>query len=130
VSTKRWIFTEVDTGETYTVPINPDSMSSPFQDRQIQQVYGSREGYNRMRSFELPAPAKEWEFGGAIRTQAHHDALRTWSKKPGLVNVTDHLDRTFQVVFQGFEATDRSPTPQTPWRQRYTMSALVLRRLA
>lgn len=130
MSTKRWIFIEVDTGATYTVPINPDSASSPFPDRQIQQVYGSREGYNRMRSFETPAPPKEWEFGGVIRTQAQHDTLRAWSKKPGAINITDHLDRTFQVVFQDFQATDRSPTPNTPWRQRYTMSALILRRLA
>lgn len=130
MSTVRWVFTEVDTGATYTVPINPDSMSSPYHERQMQTSYGSRAGGNRLRTTELPPAAKEWEFGGAIRTKAHHDALAEWADKSGLVNVTDHLGRTFQVIFQAFEATDRSPTPSTPWRLRYTMSALVLRRLA
>lgn len=128
--TKRWIFTEVDTGQTYTVPINPDSMSSPFLDRQMANASGVRAGYDRLRTIELPPEAKEWTFGGVIRTKQHHDDLRTWSKKPGLVNVTDHLDRTFQVVFVSFEPTDRSPTPNVPWRLRYVMTALVLRRIA
>lgn len=127
--TTRWTFTEVETGETYTMPINPDSMSSPFHDRQLVTTYGSRAGGDRLRTIERPAPAKEWEFGGVIRTQAHHDDLADWAKKPGLVNVADHLGRTFQVVFTDFQAEERKPTPQTPWRLRYTMSALVLRRL-
>lgn len=130
MSTRRWVFTEVDTGATYTVPINPDSMSSPFHDREVTTAYGSRTGSDRLRTFESPAIAKEWEFGGAIRTKEHHDALDAWAKKPGLINVTDHLGRTFQLVFQAFEATDRSPTPSTPWRLRYSMNALILRRLA
>lgn len=128
--TLRWRFVELATGEEYTVPINPDSMSSPFKDRQFTTSYGSRAGGNRLRTKERPAPAKEWEFGGVIRTQAHHDALDAWAKKPGHVNIHDHLGRAFQVVFTDFQATDRPPTPQTPWRQRYTMTALVLRRLA
>jgi hypothetical protein len=130
VSTVRWVFHEVDTGATYTVPINPDSMTSPFPERQMSTSYGSRSGGTRLRTNEHPSAAKEWEFGGVIRTQAHHDALAAWAHKPGRVNVSDHLGRTFQVVFQSFEPTDRSPTPNTPWRLRYAMTALVLRRIA
>jgi hypothetical protein len=128
--TVRWRFVEVETGEQYTVPINPDSMSSPFHDRQFTTSFGSRAGGNRLRTIERPAPPKEWEFGGVIRTKAHHDALDVWAKKPGLINVYDHLGRAFQVVFTAFEPVDRQPTPQTPWRMRYVMNALVLRRLA
>jgi hypothetical protein len=65
-----------------------------------------------------------------IRTKAHHDDLETWSKKPGKIHVADHLGRSFEVMILSFEPTDRKPTPSTPWRMRYTMKTLLLRRLS
>jgi hypothetical protein len=112
------------------MPINPDSMSSPHQDRQISTSYGTRYGVNRLRSFVTPSPAKEWTWGGVIRSEAHYDALLAWVKKPGKVRVTDHLGRTFEVFIQAFEPEDRKPTPQTPWRLRYTVTTLLLRRIS
>lgn len=130
MSTVRWTFTEVETSEEYTVPINPDAMTSPYSDRTFQHAGGTRLlGGRWLTSVRTPDAAKEWEFSGPIRTQAHHDDLETWSKKPGLIHVSDHLGRVFEVMFTAFEPTDRKPTGQTPWRLRYVMKALVLRRV-
>lgn len=126
----RWTFVEVDTGLAYEMPINPDSMSSPHQDRQLTTSYGARTLTGRLRTFEHPTPAKDWEFAGVIRTQEMYDALVTWSKVPGKVHVTDHLGRTFEVLFDSFEATDRRPTGTNKWRMRYSMKALLLRRVS
>lgn len=127
----RWVLAEAaDPSVTWTMPINPDQMSSPHQDRSISTSYGIRHGINRIRSFVSPTPAKEWTWGGVIRTQEHYDALLEWTKKSGKVRVTDHLDRTFEVFIQAFEPEDRKPTPATPWRGRYTITTLLLRRIS
>lgn len=128
--TTRWTFTEVATTATYTVPINPDAMSSPTQERQASTAFGISGGRVRPRTLMSPPQAKEWEFSGAIRTQEHHDALLEWSRKDGLVRVTDHLGRVFEVMFTSFQPTERQPTRSTPWRLRYTMKALLLRRIS
>lgn len=129
--TQRWTFYEVATGQSYTVPINPDSMTSPFGDTRSHTVAhtGTPTG-PRTATRMNRTPARDWEFSGPIRTREHHDALETWAKKPGKVHITDHLGRTFVVMFRSFEATDRKPTPTVPWRLRYTMKTLLLRRLS
>ena len=131
----RWVLTDVDTSEFWVMPINPNSMSSPHLDRQLSTVYGTKAvsgvgGFEGVRSFRTPSPAKEWSFGGVIRTKAHYEALEAWSKKPGKVHVTDHLGRTFEVIIQSFSPEDRKPTPSVSWRLNYTMSTLLLRRVS
>lgn len=128
--TNRWVLTEVSTGATWTMPINPDQMSSPHQDRAINTAFGTRKGHDRLRTFVTPSPAKEWSWGGVIRTKAHYDALEEWAKKPGKVRVTDHLGRTFEVMIQAFQPEDRDPTARVTWRLRYQMSTLLLRRVS
>lgn len=128
--TTRWVLTEVDTGATWTMPINPDQMSSPHQDKSISTAFGTKAGHERLRTFVTPSPAKEWSWGGVIRTKQHYDQLELWAKKPGKIRVTDHLGRTFEVVIQGFVPEDRQPRPGVMWRMRYEMSTLLLRRVS
>lgn len=128
--TVRWTFAEVGTTETYTMAINPDSMTSPTQDKNLTTAFAIADGRLGGRTFRSRAEAKEWEFSGVIRTQAFHDALEAWSRKPGKVRITDHLGRTFEVMFTSFEPVDRKPTPSVPWRLRYTMKTLLFRRIA
>ncbi len=130
--TTRWILTDPATAETWTMPINPDQMSSPQPTRTLSTVSGTGRYQNaaRLRTFMTPSAAVDWEWGGVIRSQAHHDTLRTWARKPGEVHVTDHLGRTWAVLFTRFTPVERRPTPLVPWRQRYTMNALILRRVS
>lgn len=125
----KWVLNDPDTAETWTMPINPDSMSSPHPAKPLRHAYGVRTGLHRARTFMAAQAPVRWTFGGVIRTQAHYDALEDWASKD-IVHITDHLARTWVVVMQGFDPVDRRPTPQTPWRLRYQMQTLILRRLS
>lgn len=127
--TIRWALIDDTVPETWVMPINPDSMSSPVMKRR-QLTFGN--GYRadgRVRTFERPAPAMEWEWSGVIRTKEHYDQLVHWAEKSVAVVVQDHLNRVFRVYITDFLPTDRSPTYRTSWRMRYQMKARILERV-
>lgn len=127
--TVRWVF--ADSTESWTVPINPDQMDSPHTTRDVQAANGGVKvtAIRRPRLFERPSPAKEFSFGGVIRTKEHYDELLRWTKKNGPIQISDHLGRTFEVLITSFAPTDRRVTQGVPWRARYTMTCLLLRRV-
>lgn len=126
METVRWTFEDLETSETWIVPINPNEATSHRPLKELSYGIG-HDGRVRTRQ-RAPQPV-EWSFGGVIRTQEHHDLLTEWSKKPGKLRVTDHLGRTFEIMISSIEIEDRTPTPSVPWRLRYTMNALLLRRI-
>lgn len=129
--TVRWTFTDMDTGESYTVPINPNNSSDPEGPaRNLTYAYGVAAGQERVRTIERPPDINTWQFGGVIYTKEHYDALASWARKTGLVHISDHLGRTFEVIMQTFEPTDRRPRPNRMWNLTYTMRAMVLRRVS
>lgn len=129
--TQRWTFEDVAADETWVMPINPNTASSPFAARNISTVAGSdpSAGLGRTRMFEQPPTLASWQFGGLLRSKAHHDELLRWVKKDREVLVTDHLGRTFAVLFQGVSTTDQRPRGGNDWRMTYDVTALVLRRV-
>lgn len=127
--TQRWTLRDTQTNEVWTMPINPDSMTSPVRRRQLRFALGGRRD-GRIRAMRVAAEAEDWEWSGAIRTQAHYDALLAWADKAVPVDVTDHLGRTFRVVITDFNPTDRKPTRRTSWRLRYTMKTKMLEEIA
>lgn len=125
-ATTRWQFTDPATSETYVLPINPDSMTSPLPQKSYQFAPG---GDGTAVGVLAPPTPVDWQFGGPIRTQAHNDALDAWSQRPGKVHITDHLGRTFEVMIYSYEPTERQPTRRTTWRLRYVMKASILRQV-
>ncbi|NUS01910.1 MAG: hypothetical protein HOV97_05025 [Nonomuraea sp.] len=132
--TQRWTFTDPVGGTSWTTPINPNQASSPFPTRSLQLAPSNwadvGRGLQRLRVFEAPPQPVEWQFGGVLRTKEHHDALRSWAKKSNEIRVSDHLGRTFEVIIKSFRPVERRPTPTVSWRMTYTVTALVLRRVA
>lgn len=124
----RWTLKDTTTDEVWEMPINPDSMTSPEPDRQLSFGQGFRKN-TRLRTYARPSEAKEWEWSGVIRTQAHHDTLHEWALRGVPVEVSDHLGRTYRVVIAKFDVTDRRPTKTVSWRLRYTMSVRIVRRV-
>lgn len=126
MTTQRWTLTDA-AGNTWRMPINPDSMSPlDVAGRRSARHASGRPGDRRIRTMVGPPRAQEWTFGGVIRTRNHHDILTLWSKKPGEVRIVDHIGRTITVAFTSFEPTDRRPNTLTPWRMRYVMKCTVL----
>lgn len=131
--TIRWNFLDTVTDETWTVPINPNTMTDPLgvtREFQFGAAHGQVDGGGgRPRTLEGKPQIVDWSFGGVIYTKAHYDKLNYWAQKTTAVRIKDHLGRTFEVAMKSFEPVDRRPTPAKPWRFTYTMRALVLRRV-
>lgn len=128
--TTRWKFYDPVLDETWTMPINPDSMTNPIKVKGFAFGRNVRSGGRFTTVRQVPRPV-EWEFGGVIRTKAHHDALDEWVGRRRIIQVTDHVHRTYEVMLTGFEVTERAPTKSgVRWRLRYSMKALLLRQLA
>lgn len=129
----RWRFTDPETDEVWTVPINPREMSSPHPVRNRQTLPAGPAASNQalsIRTLQEPLVPFEWTFGGVIRTQAHHDDLLAWSRKPNPILIRDHFLRTWRVIPTVFDATDRRPTARVPWRMTYTMHTQMLGRIS
>lgn len=120
--TTRWVFNDAVAVEAYTVPINPNAMTSPFGKTQKETLPASPVD-GRVRALSRRQPI-EWQFSGVIRTQAHYDALLRWVTKPNPVEITDHLGRTFTVLLTAFEPEDQRVKLATKWT--YTVKGYVL----
>jgi hypothetical protein len=132
--TTRWIFNDAVASETWTVPVNPDSMTSPEPPaKNVRYARGKivdQGGDPRTVTFLNKPTSRDWEFGGVIRTQAHYEALAAWADKTNEVTITDHLGRVWLVYITDFIPTDRRPTRQTFWRLRYTMKTKIIERVS
>jgi hypothetical protein len=124
----RWQFHDPATGETWSPPINPDSMTSPEVQRDYRFAYGVRPAQQRVKSIEQNPRPVDWTFSGVVRTQAHHDALVDWSRRSA-IHITDHLSRKWEAYPSEVRFEERKST-RTDWRLRYELRALLTRRIA
>ena len=127
--TTRWTFYDPTLDETWTMPINPDSMGNPNQGKTLTFGRNARSGGRHTTIRQAPHPV-DWEFGGVIRTREHHDALNEWAGRRRIIHITDHVHRKYEVLLTAFEVTERAPTRNVRWRLRYSMKGLLLRQLA
>jgi len=126
MSTRRWTLSDPEAGETWTMPINPDSAEPvPAQQRTFSSGAG-RPKDPRVRLFLNKPDPLDWGWGGVIRTQDHYDELVRWAQKPRPVTLVDHLNREFRIYITAFEPEDRRPTARLNTRWRYTMKVKVL----
>lgn len=122
--TTRWVFLDTVTSETWTVPMNPNAMTSPLLDHAttpgtVSPIDARHYGARRV----LSAP-KEWKISGLVRTQSHHDLLIYWASKTDLLHITDHYGRTFAARIRSIDMQDRKANRNVPWRLRYSINAL------
>ena len=123
----RWRFEDPATSEVWHVPINPKEMSSPTSPRSMRYAFGSYWGVDRIRGIDKPSGVTEWSFGGVLLTKEHYDSLLEWAQKLTVVRITDHLERTFEVIITRFDPIERLPTATRAWRVDYTMTCLLLK---
>lgn len=123
----RWLFEDPALATSWRVPRNPDQMTSPFQQRSTKADVMGPEA--RPRSWRQPQDLTEWSFSGSIASGTHHDDLLFWLQKPGLLQITDHFGRTFEVKVTEYQINERKPTQANAYRGTYSVKTLVLRRL-
>lgn len=125
ISSTRWILHDPVTNESWTMPINPDSMTAFGKQRTLKHV---RYRYGTTSTQQVPGEL-ELDWSGVIRSQVHYDTLLTWAAKTNAILVTDHVGRRFRVYITDFQPTDRAPIPRAPKRWRYTMKAKLLEKV-
>lgn len=128
--TQRWVLTDAVAGESWTMPINPDSMVPVPLKIRVMTFAGGWRRDQRVRTFVGKSDTPDWGWSGVIRSQAHYDELVRWTKKTNEITVTDHMSRTYVVFLTAFDPTDRPPSRSTQWRLRYSMKAKLLEETA
>lgn len=133
MSVVRWQFLDTKTRASVVLPLNPREMSSPTSARNVTFGWTERDtngltGVGRPRLFDSgQTTPTEWTFTGRLVDQAHYDLLYQWTKSCRVLRVTDHLDRTFEIIIQKFDPQEKLPSASNPWRADYTLSCLLLK---
>ncbi len=117
----RWKFRSGN--ETWTVPQNPSSMTSPFGNRNVTAKFST--GGQVLLTEGAVQPAA-WSFEGTVRSKEHYEELRRWvyDVKERVI-ITDHFGREILCVLLGFEATPKRSN-NVYWHHQYKVNALVL----
>ncbi len=121
----RWRFVDPADASVYTVPFNPNKMTSPFPPRAMSTAATTGVD-SRPLVFEGGLIGHEWSFSGVILDKAHLDALLFWSKKQNRFFIFDHLGRRFTVAPRQLDATPALRSMSHYWRHDYTFSVYVL----
>lgn len=133
MSVVRWRFEDTETDESIILPLNPNQMSSPYQGRALSFAWGGfvGEGIGRPRVWGATQPSPvELTFGGVLLTKSHQDLLLDWIKRLHVLRVTDHLGRTFEMILQKLEITERQRSAAAKeWKADYSMTALLLKEI-
>jgi len=124
--TSMWKFQDLNTGDSYTFPKNPASMTSILPPKQIQAVPDTLQP-GRGRVLVKPEQPLDFQFAGSIKTREQFNDLLAWSQRETTVLITDHFGRQFMVVFTDFTADERAFNRKYQWRFNYTMKGLLVR---
>ena len=120
----RWELYDPVLSLTYQFEINPNEMEPITRERNIVTSATTAIGGQTLIS-EGNAPVTEWSFSGVILSKEMYLELEKWANKNYRVVLTDHYERSFQVVFRRFEPIPVR-APYRPWRHSYTMRVLIL----
>lgn len=126
----RWVLqdpADPSPAGTYTVPRNPNRMTSPFPARAITSE-GTTAIDGQVLLWEGMTTPTQWSFGGTIVDAAHYEALRSWVyDRQGRLFVYDHFGRRLVVVLKEFKADPPEKAKMGRyWHHDYEISALVL----
>lgn len=109
-------------GDVYSFQVNPNAMSSPWEDIAITASATTAPG-GAILLTEGQRTAKEMTISGVILEKSQHDVLAAWLKKRRRVFLSDHFGRTMIVFIKSY-----SPVPKrrTTWKHDWEMTLLVL----
>ena len=123
----RWEFVDPHAGASpasYTFAINPNRMTSPWLEKKLDLSVSTAADGMALVS-EGQSPPKEWQFGGAILNQAHHDNLALWLRKTVRIYLYDHFRRRYTIYPLTLDMTPIKWSPAYPFRHQYTMTVLT-----
>ncbi len=121
----RWVIEDPSPGGlgTYTVPINPEKMTSPWPQRLLQTERTVADDGVEMTWASVEA-STDWQFTGAVITQAHYDKINAYAALNRRIYITDHRSRTWIVGIREI-AWEKIPAQTNEYAWRYTVSAEI-----
>lgn len=126
----RWQFSDPNGDESLVFVHNPHGMTS-LAPPHVTHPTARSPIDGKVRATRAPDKPFTWSFTGKLRTQAEYDALLDWSRRPGRLQLTDHLGRVHELLIQRFSPTpvEKSGVPNK-WLFAYTVDTLYLRRVS
>lgn len=131
-----WKFYDPVEDEEYLMPVNPNVDSSSvgvqknigysvraadyFSD--IAENPGSY--YNVNLIYERNDQVKNFNFSGIIYNVVEYYQLLYWANKPNYIQITDDIDRTFDIYITDF-SIERMRSKKFPWKHSYKLEASV-----
>lgn len=120
----RWTFYDPNTLESYTVPINPDSVTDPSRKKNIvEQPTVAPNGALLLVEGRDQALVKQ--FSGTILTKEHHEAFNTWFEKRYPVRLTDDNGDQEWIYITEY-SPKRVRSASRPYKRTFQVSAYVL----
>ena len=121
--TVRWQFTDVRTGASYTMEINPNSGGTVGFSKAVATDNPIGPGRRPILSEGRIQPGP-MEFSGVILTQAQLENMETWALKRTLIQIEDDLGRTYQGVLSSWTPT-RDRRAFNYWYHTYSATLTV-----
>lgn len=122
----RWSLRDTSTGETVVFPFNPNTMSGPDGPNETE-VFPASPVDGRHRQWRRPRRPWDWQFGGVLLNQAHHDLMQSWFERSAKLELVDHFGRTLIVRLVAFDPEPRRARRTNLDRYTYTVKTLVYR---
>lgn len=117
----RWVFDD-NAGTTYTVPINPNTLSKLRSARTVSTKVTTAVNGQAL-FFEGQRPPQQITFGGVLLNKDHYDQLDFWVYNTGRITITDHYLRKLGVVLVDMDAQPKR-SAGVYWRHDYVITAL------
>ena len=117
----RWVFS--DPFSSWTFEVNPSSGGAIPYKKKLQ--YSNSNSFGRTLIFEGVDEATEISFSGKILSSSMYQALLDWYHKQYVFQLTDDLDRTFNLYITEF-VPRRTLKSTVGWYHSFDMKAAVL----
>lgn len=124
---EAWKFFDPITSETFIFPNNPKEMSSPHPQNTVS--FASRGVNGRMPGISAPKSPTRWSVTGKSRSEDFLNTLIDLKSRPYPIHITDHLNRTWEVVLLGIGIDELRPSQVHSTRFNYDIQCLVLGRV-
>ena len=126
-----WRFYDPVEDEEYFMPVNPNADSGSigisknitYSSSSLVWRGGIEPIYLNIVYENVDEP-KQFSFSGMVYTAEDYMNLLYWSNKKNFIELTDDLDRTFEIYFSKF-SIDRQKSRKFPWKHSYNIQSFV-----
>ena len=117
--------------ETFPLPVNPYQDGGTTRSRSVSSSYSGGYQTNALDyhigtiAYDESENLQNLSYTGRVYTAEEYNNLIYWFRKPNVITLTNHLNQTFNVMFQNFSLT-RVRSRQHPYKHEYQLQLIVV----